>query len=56
MEKSVWNWKSSQAYKKVALSAAKNHIEKNFYFIGILEEFVDSLKMFELVMPRIYSR
>ena len=47
---------SSQAMKKTALVAAKNNIEKNFYFIGILEEFMDSLKMFEMVMPRIYSR
>ena len=42
--------------KKTALTAAKNNIEKNFYFIGILEEFMDSLKMFEMVMPRIYNR
>ena len=47
---------SSEATKKRALVAAKNNIENNYYFIGILEEFMDSLKMFEMVMPRIYSR
>lgn len=48
--------KSSMKAKEKSLELAKRNIEKNFYFIGILEEFMDSLKMFELVLPRIYTR
>ena len=46
---------TSEATKKKSAILAKNNIEKNFYFIGILEEFMDSLKMFEIVMPRIFD-
>merc|ERR1719284_94907 len=42
--------------KEKSLEMAKLNVEKNFYFIGILEEFMDSLRMFELVLPRIYTR
>ena len=48
--------KSSMKQKEKSLELAKRNIEKNFYFIGILEEFMDSLRMFELVLPRIYTR
>ena len=48
--------KSSMKTKEKSLEMAKLNVEKNFYFIGILEEFMDSLRMFELVLPRIYTR
>ena len=48
--------KSSMKAKEKSLEMAKWNVEKNFYFIGILEEFMDSLRMFELVLPRIYTR
>ena len=48
--------KSSMKTKERSLEMAKLNVEKNFYFIGILEEFMDSLRMFELVLPRIYTR
>ena len=46
----------SEAEKKKASEIAKLNIAKNFYLVGILEQFIDTLHLFEKVMPKYYDR
>ena len=46
----------SDADKKKASEIAKLNIAKNFFIVGILEQFVDTLHLFEKVMPKYYDR
>lgn len=42
--------------KRKASELAKLNIANNFYLIGILEQFIDTLHLFEKLMPKFYSR
>lgn len=42
--------------KKKASEIAKHNIANNFYIIGILEQFIDTLHLFEKLMPKYYHR
>ena len=42
--------------KKKASQIAKHNIAENFFIIGILEQFIDTLNLFEKLMPAFYNR
>ena len=46
----------SDADKKKASEIAKMNIAKNFFIVGILEQFVDTLHLLEKLMPKYYDR
>ena len=46
----------SEADKKKASEVAKLNIAKNFFIVGILEQFIDTLHLFEKLMPKYYDR
>merc|ERR1712176_838221 len=46
----------SDSDKRKASEIAKMNIAKNFFLVGILEQFIDTLHLFEKLMPNYYSR
>ena len=46
----------SPAEKQKAAEIAKHNIANNFFLVGILEQFIDTLHVFEKLMPSYYSR
>ena len=48
--------KHSQEDKRKAAEIAKANIVNRFYVIGILEQFIDTLNLFDTIMPRYYKR
>lgn len=44
------------ADKKKAAEIAKQNIAQNFHVIGILEQFIDTLHLFEKILPGYYNR
>ena len=46
----------SDAEKKKASEIAKMNVAKHFFIVGILEQFIDTLHLFEKVMPKYYNR
>lgn len=46
----------SPAEKQKAAELAKHNIANNFFLVGILEQFIDTLHVFEKLMPAYYSR
>ncbi|CAG5105830.1 Oidioi.mRNA.OKI2018_I69.chr1.g2491.t2.cds [Oikopleura dioica] len=45
----------SEELKEKAANLAKINVLRNFYAVGILEQFVDTLKTFEIILPNYYS-
>ena len=40
---------------KEAMSKAMHNIEKNFFVVGVLEQFDDTLHLFEKMLPRFFT-
>lgn len=49
------NYSVSEELKAKASNLAKINVLRNFYAVGILEQFVDTLKSFEAILPNYYS-
>lgn len=49
------NYSVSEELKEKAANLAKINVLRNFYAVGILEQFVDTLKTFEIILPNYYS-
>ena len=45
----------TDASKKIALEMAKKRVVDEFFVIGVLEQFEDTLKLFDKMLPSVYA-